>query len=287
MNKRNLLNLVLLLVVVGLGLLAWLEPGREAPPAPLKLTALDAAAIDRIRIERPAGVLEMARRDGRWELTAPIHAPANGIRTDAILSVAAIDSLNSQAITGLDLAAYGLAEPAVRLFLNDTRIDFGNTSPLDQRRYVRVGDTVHLIPDLRYYQLIGGWNGYVSLRLLEENTPLDRIELPGLTLENHEGSWRPQPAPEHWSADAATALAQNWDTAQAMEVREHKGEAKGEEVRLHVRGSEQPIRFVIAAREPELVLVRPDLGLAWHLVAERAADLLQMSAYTDSGAQTN
>lgn len=287
MNKRNLLNLVLLLVVVGLGLLAWLEPGREAPPAPLKLTTLDAAAIDRIRIERPAGVLEMAHRGGRWELTVPIHAPANGIRVDAILSVAAIDSLNSQAITGLDLAAYGLAEPAVRLFLNDTRIDFGNTSPLDQRRYVRVGDTVHLIPDLRYYQLIGGWNGYVSLRLLEENTSLDRIELPGLTLENHEGSWRPQPASEHWSADAATALAQNWDTAQAMEVHEHKGEAKGEEVRLHVRDREQPIRFVIAAREPELVLVRPDLGLAWHLISGRAADLLQMPAYTDSGVQAN
>jgi hypothetical protein len=284
-NKRNLLNLVLLLVVVGLGLLAWLEPGREAPPAPLKLTALDVAAIDRIRIERPAGLLEMARADNRWQLTAPVTAPANGIRVDAILSVAAIDSLNSQAITGLDLAAYGLAEPAVRLFLNDTRIDFGNTSPLDQRRYVRVGDTVHLIPDLRYYQLIGGWNGYVSLRLLEPDTALDRIELPGLMLENHEGSWRPEPPPAHWSADAATALAQNWDTAQAMEVREHKGKANGEEVRLHIRGREQPIRFVVAARDPELVLVRPDLGLAWHLVSGQAQGLLELSALPENVSQ--
>lgn len=285
MNKRNLINLALLLAVIGLALLAWLEPGREAPPAPLKITTLDAAAIDRIRIERPAGLLEMARRDGRWELTAPIRAPANSIRTDAILSVAAIDSLNSLPVAGLDLATYGLAEPAVRLFLNDTRIDFGNTSPLDQRRYVRVGDTLHLIPDLRYYQLIGGWNGYVSLRLLEENTALERIELPGLTLENHQGSWRPEPAPEHWSADAATALAQNWDTAQAMEVREHKGEANGEEVRLHVRGREQPIRFVVAAREPELVLVRPDLGLAWHLVSGQAQGLLELSALPENVSQ--
>ncbi len=285
MNKRNLINLALLLAVIGLALLAWLEPGREAPPAPLKITTLDAAAIDRIRIERPAGLLEMARRDGRWELTAPIRAPANSIRTDAILSVAAIDSLNSLPVAGLDLATYGLAEPAVRLFLNDTRIDFGNTSPLDQRRYVRVGDTLHLIPDLRYYQLIGGWNGYVSLRLLEQDTALDRIELPGLTLENREGSWRPAPAPEHWSADAATALAQNWLNAQAMEVRELKGEANGEEVRLHVRGREQPIRFVIAASEPELILQRPDLGLAWHLVAERAADLLQFAPAANTGTQ--
>lgn len=285
MNRRNLINLALLFVVTGLGLLAWLEPGRDAPPSPLKLTTLDAATIDRIRIERPAGLLEMARRDGRWELTTPIHAPANSIRTDAILSVAAIDSLNSLPVAGLDLATYGLAEPAVRLFLNDTRIDFGNTSPLDQRRYVLVGDTLHLIPDLRYYQLIGGWNGYVSLRLLEQDTALDRIELPGLTLENREGSWRPAPAPEHWSADAATALAQNWLNAQAMEVRELKGEMQGEEVRLHIRGREQPVRFVIAAREPELILQRPDLGLAWHLVAERTTDLLQLAPAANTGTQ--
>jgi hypothetical protein len=276
-NKRNLLNLVLLLAVAGLGLLAWLEPGREAAPQPVKITALDATAIDRIRIERPAGVLEMVRDHGRWHLTVPQRAPANGIRIDAILSVAAIDSLNSQSVAGLDLAAYGLAEPAVRLYLNDTRIDFGITSPLDQHRYVRVGDTLHLIPDMRYYQLVGDWSGYVSLRLLEEGTQLDRIELPALTLVNHEGSWRPEPLPEHWSADAATALAQHWLNAQAMAVREQKGELPGEAVRLHVRGSDQPLRFIIAAREPELVVQHLDLGLAYHLVPSRAADLLELA----------
>lgn len=266
MNKRNLLNLVLLLVVAGLGLLAWLEPGRSPAPQAVKITTLDPAGIERIRIERPADTVEMVRRDGRWQLTAPQAAPANTIRTDAIVSVAAIESLNQQPIADLDLAAYGLVEPKARLQLNDVTIDFGATAPLDNRRYVRVGDTLHLIPDLRYYQLIGHWSGYVSLRLLEEGTALDRIELPQVTLVNKEGSWLPEPAPEQWSADAATALAQRWLSVQAMEVREHKSTASGEELRLHVRGREQPLRFVIAAREPDLVLVRPDLGLAYHLL---------------------
>lgn len=278
MNKRNLLNLVMLLLVAGLGLLAWLEPGRSPEPQAVKITALDPAAIERIRIERPAGLLEMVRRDGRWQLTAPQAAPANTIRTDAIVSVATIDSLNQQPIAGLDLATYGLDEPKARLQLNDVTIDFGAAAPLDNRRYVRVGDTLHLIPDLRYYQLIGPWSGYVSLRLLEEGTQLERIALPQLVLVNDNGSWMPEPKPEQWSADAATALAQRWQNVQAMEVREHKGAATGDEVRLQVRGQEQPLRFVIAAREPELVLVRPDLGLAYHLVASQAQELLELSA---------
>jgi hypothetical protein len=277
-NKRNLLNLVMLLLVAGLGLLAWLEPGRSPAPQAVKITALEPASIERIRIERPAGLLEMLRRDGRWQLTAPQAAPANTIRTDAIVSVAAIDSLNQQPIAGLDLASYGLDEPKARLQLNDVTIDFGAAAPLDNRRYVRVGDTLHLIPDLRYYQLIGHWSGYVSLRLLEEGIQLDRVELPSLALVNKDGSWVPEPKPEQWSADAATALAQRWQNVQAMEVREYKTAATGDEVRLQVRGHEQPLRFVIAAREPELVLVRPDLGLAYHLVASQAQELLELSA---------
>lgn len=278
MNKRNLLNLSLLLLVLGLALLAWLEPGKQDTPPPPKLTPLDPAAVERIRIERSNDAVEMLRRDGRWQLTTPIATAANGTRTDAIVGIAALDSLSQQPISGLDLATYGLAAPKTRLWLNDTNIDFGTTTPLDHRRYVRVGDTLHLIPDLRYYQLIGHWSGYVSLHLLEEGTQLDRIELPQLVLVNDNGSWVPEPRPEHWSADTATALAQRWQNVQAMEVREHKEAATGTEVRLHMRGQEQPLRFVIAARDPELVLVRPDLGLAYHLVASQAQELLELSA---------
>lgn len=277
MNKRNLLNLVLLLVVAGLGLLAWLEPGRTPEPQAAKITTLNPSAIERIRIERPADTVEMVRRDGRWQLIAPMTAPANGIRTDAIVSIAAIESLNQQPIAGLDLASYGLAQPKARLLLDDTVIDFGAAAPLDNRRYVRVGDTLHLIPDLRYYQLIGHWSGYVSLRLLEEGMPLERIQLPQLTLVNQDGSWVPEPKPERWSADAATLLAQRWSTVQALEVREHRDAITGDEIRLYVRGREQPLRFVIAAHEPDLVLVRPDLGLAYHLLPSQALELLQMS----------
>lgn len=278
MNKRNLVNLVLLLAVAGLGLLAWLEPGKDAAPAPVKITALDPTTVQRIRIERPNDTVEMVRSEARWRLSAPVTAPANSIRADTIANIATIESLSQQAIAGLDLAAYGLAEPKARLWLDDTLIDFGGSTPLDNRRYVRVGDTLHLIPDLRYYQLIGHWTGYLSLRLLDEGTALERIDLPQLTLVNQEGSWLPEPKPNQWSADAATALAQRWLNVQALEVQEHKDAVHGDEVHLHLSGQEQPVRFIIAAREPDLVLVRPDLGLAYHLVASQAQELLELAS---------
>lgn len=277
MHKRHRLNLALLLLLVLLALVAWLEPGKAPAPSVVSIGAPAPEAIRRIRIERPAGALELARRDGLWRLTSPVDIAANGARIDALLALAGSESLARQAIgAGEDLAPYGLDKPQLTLWLNDRRIDFGRQTPLDNRRYLRIGETLHLISDARYYTLLGKWTDYISPRLIPDGERLARIELPDWVLNDDQGRWLPDPRPENWSADAATALAQRWQNAQAMQISEEAGgAAQGDAIRLYLRGQDAPLRFVISAREPGLVLLRPDLGLAWHL-AGKAEDLLHM-----------
>jgi len=52
MKSRLLLNLFLLALVIGLGLVAWLRPGIEAEPPPEYLTTLDADTVHSIEIVR-------------------------------------------------------------------------------------------------------------------------------------------------------------------------------------------------------------------------------------------
>lgn len=266
MSKRNLLNLLLLLLLAGLVLLVWLEPGRKTDPPVEKISTLSPETIEHIRIERPAGVVVMQRDGDDWELREPVRLPANTVRIRAITSIAASESLGRHELIPQELARFGLDPPQARLWLDDVNMDFGHAAPLDNRRYVRVGDTLHIIQDLRYYQLVGDWTGYVSLRLLEEGQKLAGIELPGLQLLNREGSWVPEPRPDTWSADAATLLAQRWEGMQAMQIREYHGNAEGAEIRLHLRDGEQALHFVILQRDPELILLRPDVQLAYTLV---------------------
>ena len=288
MTKRNLLNLALLAAVLLLALLAWLEPGHKAPAEPPKLTDLTPNQVHKIRIERREGkTVVLERNADGWRMLEPVAAPANGFRIDSLLRVTENKSLGRNPIDGLDLAKYGLAKPAVRLFLDDTEIDFGDATPLDNRRYVLIGKSVHLIKDIAYYHLIGRYTSFISQRLLQPQQKIQALELPGLRLAEHEGNWEPDPKPAHYSADATTKLIDAWQNAQAIEVRpydEKTSKPVSGEIRIHLQGQEQPLQLLITERSPDLVLVRPDLGLEYHLEEHQGAELLALKSEPEPAA---
>lgn len=282
LNKRTLLNLGLVSLALVLALVAWLEPGKKAAPEAENLTDLAASRVYKIRIERREGkTVEIDRVDGMWLMREPVKAVANSFRIESLLRVTEYKSLGHNPVDGLDLAKYALDKPAVRLFLNDDiEMEFGESTPLDNRRYVRLGDTVHLIKDAAYYHLIGKWTTFLSQRLIDEGLQIDTLELPGLILRKHEGNWLPEPKPENFSADASTRLIQNWQSTQAIEVRPYAvkdvDEANAESIRIRLSERDEPLHFYIVARQPDLILVRPDLGVAYHLPQSRGEDLLAL-----------
>jgi len=278
MNKRNGLNLVLLLIVVALALVAWLEPGKKPPPPPVHLTDLKPAQVTTIRVEQPGTAPMVLKRHGkRWRMTAPVAIAANDARVQQLLQLTTADSLGHDPIAGLDLKQYGLAKPKIKLFFNETEIDFGSETPLDHRRYVRVGTTLHRIFDANYYVLTGGFTNYLSTRLLPEGSEITALKLPDLTLTQKAGHWTPQPKPANFSADQVAKLLRNWRYADALSARPYHGSANGPAIEIQFK-NHKPLHFIVLARDPDLLLARPDLHLRYDLPSEQAKTLLTLPA---------
>lgn len=285
MKKNTLINLALVVIVTVLALVAVYEPGikpaKENPP----LLTLERTAVEHIAIQRTGQPdIELQRgTDDEWQLLQPIAAPASAFRIDSLLRVTASKSLGSFPAEKGELADYRLDEPTVTLVLNhDTRIAFGSNTPLDHRRYVLLGDTVHLISDTLYYHLIGAFTTFVSKRPLPRESAIAALQLPELSLQWQKNRWQVTPQPADYSADQVTQLLDAWRYASAIQVKPYDGKA-GEAITLQLKETEQPLQFLLTARDPDLVLARPELGIQYHLPAETAAKMLLLPASGEIG----
>ncbi len=287
MSKRNLLNLALLLLIGVLVLLVIYEPGIEEPKENPNLLDIDRGAIKQIRIEREGQETVKLVRNGEnnWRLTAPLAIAANDFRINSILRITEQKSLGSYPADSERLARFGLEKPRVTLTLGDKlEIAFGDSTPLDQRRYVKVGDRVYLISDTLYYHLIGNYTTFIRQQLLPEGTGINALTLPGLTVRWQEDRWEVAPKPEPFSADQVTRLIDAWKFASAVQVKPYDGK-EGETITIEPKGEEAPITFLLTARSPDFVLARPDLGIQYHLAESSGEELLKLQPLEDTAEQ--
>lgn len=288
MNKRNLLNLGLLAFIGLLALLAVYEPGIEQPAEAPTLLQLEKTALRQITITRDGQqeVVLAADDKGKWWMEKPIHHAADPFRIDSLLRITTLKSLTSFAAEPDKLSAYQLDKPRVTLTLNgDTTIAFGTSTPLDQRRYVMVNGKVHLISDTLYYHLIGSYQTFLRKQLLDEGSGIEALTLPGLSVTWQQERWQLSPEPTKFSADQVTQLLDSWRLASALEIKPYDGKG-GEAITLKLRESAQPLELLLTAREPDLILARPALGIQYHFDATSAAKLLQLPSSQEKGEAT-
>ena len=290
MTTRNWLNLALLGGAALLVLVVIYQPGLDKPQALPKLTTLIAAHITQIRIERGAAApIALAHTAQGWVMTAPVRMPANSFRVETLLQVAQAASHARLDVVAVSLAEFKLDKPRARLWLNATEIAFGTTDSLSGRRYVRIGDSVHLISDTVYFDLIGAFTAFADTALLAPGSRLTQIDMHSLRLLRvSEGGWmqapnRAQVAPEgDASMDTINVLLDAWRQAHAILLRPYvvsvDSRARAEDaIFIHLAGAEQPLRFDIVSRVPDLVLARTDLGVQYHFPAGAARQLLSLT----------
>jgi hypothetical protein len=278
MNARTKLNLLLVILVAVLGALAYFQPGIEQAQVSPTLSSLKPDEVATIRIE-PASTdsVAFARRDGKWWMTEPVQAPANELRMQGVLRITGTESKRRYPVTEVELARVGLDQPEVKLFLNDTlAVAFGDTEPLGQQRYVRTGDTVHLIEDTGYYHVVGAYTTFLDPTLLPEGVHIEAITLPGLRITRVDGHWQLKPAPAKFSADQVNALLEEWRHAQALEVQRYEGGKPQGEVVIRIKDRTEPLRFGIMSRAHGVVLARADLGLQYQLPEDAVQRLLTL-----------
>ena len=194
MRNRWLVNLLLLILVVGLGALMRWELGQAQRET--KLTGLLPEDITEIAIERtdkPA--IRLVQDAAGWRMESPYAVSANAERIGKLTGIAATAVYRSLPKTA-GAERLGLNADSLRLNLNGLVLSFGNVDPIEQRRYVAIGEQVHLIGDGFQHHLIAGAEDYVARAPLPSGfqpsagnlhgsalSPEQLAELSGLTAE--------------------------------------------------------------------------------------------------------
>lgn len=272
MKSRLLLNLVLLAIVLVLAALVVYEPGVEEPQV-IHLTDLDESTIDHIVLENKDAIV-FEKREGHWWLTAPFSAPANEIRVRQLLDIANAESEARYPLKPEEQGKFELDKPKAKLTLGTVKLVFGGSDPIDMRRYVWVGETLHLVNDDFSHHLTAPATDYVDKKLLPENAKIQELLLPGIKgSKGQDGHWTIEPSSD---ADAGIdELITAWQTARAIDVKRLDQPAQGDIARIGF-SDHGPVEFVILQREPDLVLARPDWGLKYTVTAESAKSLLTL-----------
>lgn len=277
-NSRTWLNIALLILVAAAALVMVYLPGLQKPAPPVTLSTLQPEQITRIHIQRDGQQdITLVKTQQGWRMTAPYTLPASEFHVQALLHFPQAASHTRIAAQGQDLSKFNLATPRVRLRLNDTDFTFGDNEPLSQRRYVLLGQTIHLIDDNDYYRLIAEPASWVSAAPLPDDAQIEELSLPAIRLTRRsDGRWSLTPSSDV-SADAINTLLDEWRNAQALQVRAYtKDAAQGAHETVQVRLQNETLQFAITARTPELILARPDAGVQYHFPEELAGRLLEV-----------
>jgi hypothetical protein len=262
--KRQHLNLLLLVIVAGLGVAVWFGQKKAEEKKP-PLTTLDKNAVDVIAIEHPGSpAIRLGKQNGVWMLTAPVQAESDPFEVAALVGLA--DTSLQQKMTDGDLKELGLAPARYRITLNEHTIDFGGEEPLKYRRYVLVdGKQIGMIDDPGSAAFDADYSDLVSKNLLPANAEITRISAPKLAIEKTaDNAWS---SPDHPEAkpEQLLAVVNAWKNAKAMfNATVDPQDAKAEPITLTLSDG-RTLGFFIVSRDPQLVLSRPDLGVRYTL----------------------
>lgn len=287
MSTRTLLNLVLLVVISLLALLVVYEPGIEEPPPPVSLTTVTPAAVSRLRVERPnQATVEMEKVDSGWRVVQPFTLSADDFRANSLLEILRSTSHGQLKADDPGLARFSLAPPKASLHLDGTRIDFGDVEPLNGRRYVRLGDTIHLITDRFFHHLLASPADFVDYRLLGPDPKLVEIILPDLHLLRRNGTWSLDPEDPAVSANALAKLVEAWRQTRAIDVRTLEDANSKRAIVVRLEEPAQSVRFLLSETEDEIILARPNANVQYHLARSHAEALLGLADPGPSGHTT-
>ncbi len=277
MRARWIVNLLLAIAIAILLLVAYYEPGIDEQAESPAITSLKKDQLHRVHLNRSArnDLVLVKTATGGWSIEHVPELPADDFQVNALLRLTEQKAVRSYPASELDLKKLQLAPPNATAIFNDTAVEFGNLEPLDGLRYVRVADQVHLIPD-DYLQLIeASYTQFVRRRLLDDSARINRLVLPAFAVTREDHGWSVEPRQDVSGVDLQQ-FVDRWRAAVALHVQAADKTSEGESVEVLQAGERQSVRFVILAREPELVLARPELGIQYRM-GDLGEDLLNVA----------
>lgn len=257
MPRRLLINLVLLFCVIGLAVFLGTNKEQEIIEPDVTLTDIYPDSIHRIHIERrDLDDIIFQKQNDHWHMQSPFNLPANPSRIKVMLKLLQAHSYDHFSAPDNDLTPYMLAVPAVSIVLNDTRIAFGDTNPLNKKlRYVLVKDTVHIINDSLFHQLQTSATFFLNQKLIPPGATIKAIHLPELTIGNTDSGK---------ISGAHQQIIKAWMHVESVYVGKYEEIEPIDTIKLELTSGEI-IEFIILSARPNLILARPDTGIKYHI----------------------
>ncbi len=268
LRHRRRQNLALAGMVLALG--GWWAWTASRPQETLRLISdLPVRQVRSIRIERigrPPIRLGL-HPDGRWWMEAPVEIPADAGRLDSLARLPAKVSFGAYAWDRVRPGELGLDPPLATVVFNGGRVSvgIGRVNPLNERRYVRVADAVHLVTDTIGDLYAENPGALMDRHLVPPGGRIVGLEIPGLRIRPApQGGWQAEPGPA--DPRLPVRLVRRWLTDPALAVVWRPGErleADGE-ARLALADG-RILDFEIVPQTKGAYLVRRDLPLYYRL----------------------
>lgn len=275
MQSRLLVNLGLLLLVVALGYLVFTSNDKDSDAARV-LTNIKAESINTITIRHNNRVTNIEKTNGHWQITSPVNIAANDFRIGTILNLLSTASYADYAADSLEPGKYKLEPADTSITFNKLQIDFGMINPINNYRYVKVNNRVHLIDDHHYPLLSSQPGTLVARTLLPADSKINKLVLPEQTLAlNSKEIWR---STKEISADAVVETLNNWRNTEAFGVHDYFERKSLGAIKVYIDNVYEPIQFFITDVDPWLIIARPDIKLEYHFNLELYDSLLRPGA---------
>ena len=284
MQSRTLLNIALLLFVALLaGYIYFSAQQEQEQPQTLPLTRLSAEQVTQIAIRHNQRRIELRKIGNTWQMLQPINITANAFRIDTLLNMLEALSHAAYPVSDLELKKYGLSETTTSISFNDETIEFGIVNPINNYRYVRSGNTVHLIDD-HFYPLLSSQTGtLVARELISGDAEIVKLELPDHTLyRNADNKWH---SDGDIGPDAINDTLYHWRKSQAFGVHNYMPRDSLGDIKVYLAGKPEPLHFSITDTDPWLIISRPGLDIEYHFNLEFYKRLLKPGSEVEAAAE--
>lgn len=257
MKSRQLINLLLLIVIIALGAVAYLRPGLDEPEA-TALTSLGSDDIERITLTTTQDTIEFEKQGDNWWLAGEPQRLADKLQVEQLTDIARLVPARRYAADELSPEKLGLSDNSPALALNNLRFIIGDTAPLNKLRYLQRDNEIFLVKDLLGNFITARENQFISRNLFPSNTSIKHINITGF---------------EDMPADDRNQLMQHWETAQAIWVRSLNPDSDWQQTIGLTLADDRTIRYQLRFDDEDMVLGRIDWDVEYHM-GNRAEQLL-------------
>jgi len=275
MRSQIITNLLLLIFVIALAL--FLFGNDEDKNKIIKLSTLSADQVEQVNIYHNQREILLKKINQQWQLTKPVDIQANQFRIKTLLNLLSTTSHAQYETDNLKLEKYGLDKPATYIIFNDTKIYFGIVNPVNNLRYVKIENKLHLIDD-HYYPLLSSQMGtLVARELLPAEKQVNKLVLPTHTFtRDTNNKWQ---STTEISADAIVETIYQWQHKQAFAVHDLVQRKSLGEIQVYFKNDKTPVLFHITDVDPWLIIARPELKLEYHFNMEDYDSLLKPDTF--------